>query len=175
MSPVGFYDWAHWFILWLFQQTGTEIKVQFHEIPWSVLLLSLAFLMKPTSNSADSNGGWQICRLYCLSSAIEVGLTFYWAASKHYIDVIVSTMASQITNVSIVYSTVCTGTGQRKYQSSASLAFIRGIHRWPVNSPHKGSVTRKMLPFDDVIKTSWNLIDRCYIEVIICGYWYLTL
>ena len=28
---------------------------------------------------------------------------------------------------------------------------MRGIHRWPVNSPHKGPVTRKMFPFDDVI------------------------
>ena len=38
-----------------------------------------------------------------------------------------------------------------EHQSSASLAFVRGIHRWPVNSPHKGPVTRKMFPFDDVI------------------------
>ena len=46
------------------------------------------------------------------------------------------------------------GTGradQRKHQSSASLAFVRGIHRWPVNSPHKWPVTRKMFPFDDVV------------------------
>ena len=43
------------------------------------------------------------------------------------------------------------GAGQRKHQSSASLAFVRGIHRWPVNSPHKGPVTRKIYPFDDVI------------------------
>ena len=40
---------------------------------------------------------------------------------------------------------------QRKHQSSASLAFVRRIHRRPVNSPHKGPVTRKMFPFDDVI------------------------
>ena len=40
---------------------------------------------------------------------------------------------------------------QRKHQSSASLAFVRGIHRGPVNSPHKWPVTRKMFPFDDVI------------------------
>ena len=40
---------------------------------------------------------------------------------------------------------------QRKHQSSASLAFMRGIHRWAANSPHKRPVTRKMLPFDDVI------------------------
>ena len=62
-----------------------------------------------------------------------------------------STMASQITSLTIVYSTVCSFTDQKKHQSSASLAFVRGIHRWPVNSPHKGTVTRKMFPFDDVI------------------------
>ena len=43
------------------------------------------------------------------------------------------------------------GGDQRKYQSSASLAFVRGIHQWLVNSLHKGPVTRKMFPFDDVI------------------------
>ena len=76
----------------------------------------------------------------------------------HYDDVIMSAMASQIT-LTIVYSTVHSGADQRKHQSSASLAFVRGIHRWPVNSPHKGTVTGKMFPFDDVImrhmKTSW--------------------
>ena len=40
---------------------------------------------------------------------------------------------------------------QRKHQSSPSLAFLPGIHQWPVNSPHKGPVTRKIFPFDDVI------------------------
>ena len=43
------------------------------------------------------------------------------------------------------------GADQIYYQSSASMAFVRGIHRWPVNSPHKGQVTQKMFPFDDVI------------------------
>ena len=61
------------------------------------------------------------------------------------------TMASQITRLTIVHSTVYSGTDQRKHESSASLAFGRGIHRWPVNSPHKGPVTRKMFPLDDVI------------------------
>ena len=60
-------------------------------------------------------------------------------------------MASQITSLTIVYSTVCSGSDQRKHQSSASLAFVWGIHRGPVNSPHKRPVTRKMFPFDDVI------------------------
>ena len=53
---------------------------------------------------------------------------------------------------------------QRKHQSSASLAFVWGIHRWPVNSPHKWPVTRKMFPFDDVIMFSFcsGLINLIY-------------
>ena len=69
----------------------------------------------------------------------------------HYSDVIMSAIASQIIGVLIVYSFVCSGADQRKHQSSAPLAFVRGIHRWPANSPHKGPVTRKMFPFDDVV------------------------
>ena len=60
-------------------------------------------------------------------------------------------MACQITSLAIVYSTVYSGADQSKHQSSASLAFVWGIHRGPVNSPHKWQVTRKMFPFDDVI------------------------
>ena len=59
-------------------------------------------------------------------------------------------MASQITSLTIVYSTVYSSADQRKHQSSASMAFVGGIHRSPVNSPHKWTVTRKMFPFDDV-------------------------
>ena len=70
------------------------------------------------------------------------------------------TMASQITSLIIVYSTVYSGADQRKHQSSASLAFVRGIHRWPVNSPHKWSVTRKMFPFDDVIVLTCGVYMR---------------
>ena len=60
-------------------------------------------------------------------------------------------IASQITSLATVFSTVYSDADQSKYQSSASLAIVRGIHWSPVNSPHKGPVTRKMFPFDDVI------------------------
>ena len=60
-------------------------------------------------------------------------------------------MASQITSLTIVCSTVYKDADHRKHQSSASLAFVRGIHRGPVNSPHKWPITRKMFSFDDVI------------------------
>ena len=69
----------------------------------------------------------------------------------HYCDLTMGAIASQITCFTVVYSTVYSGTDQRKHQSSTSLAFIRGIHRWPVNSPHKGPVMRRMFPFDDII------------------------
>ena len=70
---------------------------------------------------------------------------------NHYDDVIMSEIASQITSLTIVYSTVHLGADQSKHQSSASLAFVWEIHRWPVNFPHKWPVTRKIFPFDDVI------------------------
>ena len=75
---------------------------------------------------------------------------FGWLASR-YSGVIMGTMVSQIISLTIVHSTVHSGADQRKHQSSASLAFVRGIHRGPVNSSHKWPVTRKMFPFDDVI------------------------
>ena len=69
----------------------------------------------------------------------------------HYCDIIMGSMASQITSLNNFYLTVYSCADQRKHQSSASLAFVWGIHRWPVNSPHKGPVTRKMFPFDAII------------------------
>ena len=85
-----------------------------------------------------------------------------------YCDVIMGAMASQITSLTIVYSTVYSNVDQRKRQRSASLDFVRGIHRWPVNSPHKWLVTRKMCPFDDVIMISFfsytdimTMADKC--------------
>ena len=90
----------------------------------------------------------------------------------YYNDVMMIAMASQVTNLTIVYSTVYTDTDQRKQQSSASLAFVRGIHRWSVNSPHKGPVTRKMFPFDDVIvntRATYRLVS-----LIVLGHTFLT-
>ena len=69
----------------------------------------------------------------------------------HYNDIIMGAIASQITSLTIVYSSVYSDADQRKHQSSTSLAFVWGIHWEPVNSPHKWPVTQKMLPFDDVI------------------------
>ena len=93
--------------------------------------------------------------------------------SPHYDDVIMTMLASHITSITVVYSIVYSGVNQRKHQSSASLAFVREIHRGPVNFPHKWPVTRKMFPFDDVImrehyihrnggELSWEYLDELF-------------
>ena len=93
----------------------------------------------------------------------------------HYDDVIMTTLASQITSLTVVYSIVYSAVDQRKHQSSASLAFVRGIHRRPVNSPHKGPVTRKMFPFDDVIMIPQIMhLARLYFIVIVYRLWRFT-
>ena len=84
----------------------------------------------------------------------RIGVCLVDSSRYHYTDVIMGTMASQITSLTIVYSIVYSGADQRKHQSPASLALVRGLHRWPVNSPHKWPVTRKIFPFDDVIMQS---------------------
>ena len=100
---------------------------------------------------------------------------------SHDSDVIMGAMASQITSPTSFYSTVYSGADQRKHQSYASLAFARGIHRWPVNSPHKWPVTRKMFPFDDVImafhKPLWlqRICYTMYWWMCICMITYLGL
>ena len=66
--------------------------------------------------------------------------------NHHNSDVIMGAIGSQITSHTIVYSTIYSSADQRKHRSFASLSFVRGIHRWPVNSPHKWPVTRKIFP-----------------------------
>ena len=82
-------------------------------------------------------------------------------------------IASQITSLTIVYSTVYSDPDQRKYQSSASLALVREIHRRPVNSPQKWPVTRKMFPFDDVIM--WYNIFQVTIIFFMFLYGYIDI
>ena len=93
----------------------------------------------------------RICVRYWYWSNLLISQVPVKQPRTHYDDVIMGTIASQITCLTSVYSTVYSGADQSKHQSSASLAFVWGIHRGPVNSSHKWPVTRKMFPFDDVI------------------------
>ena len=78
----------------------------------------------------------------------------YTVFTNHYGDIIMGATASPITSLTIVCPNVYSGADQRIHQSYVSLSFVRGIHRSPVNTPHKGPVTRKMFPFGDVIMRS---------------------
>ena len=113
--------------------------------------------------------GFPAYRQRCVYHSVSFmcyALCIWWS---HYRDVIMSTMASQITSLTIVYLTVYSGADQRKHQSSASLAFVWGIHRGPVNSPHKWPVTRKMFSFDDVIMFNRTLLEnRLIATTIMC-------
>ena len=82
--------------------------------------------------------------------------------SFHYSNFIMGEIASQITSLTIDYSTCYSDKDQRKHQSSA---FVRGIHLGPVNSPHKGPVTRKMFPFDDAIMPVLNMLANPVLNV----------
>ena len=91
---------------------------------------------------------WLLMTWLCKEPSPSSAGIFQPQVPKHYNDIIMSTMVSQITSLTIVYSIIYSGTDERKHQSSASLAFVWGIHRWPVSSPY---ITWKMFPFDDVI------------------------
>ena len=125
-----------------FKYTGHFSAAKFQEKK----RMQLEFYMCPQNRSSHNrlNILVSVASWYHISRVIQNG-------HPHYSDVIMGAMASQITGLTIVYSTVYSGADQGKHESSASLAFGRGIHRWPVNSPHKWPVMRKMFPFDDVI------------------------
>ena len=79
------------------------------------------------------------------------------ATNKHYSDVMISAMESQITSITIVYSIVYSRRRSKKTLKLGVWAFVRGIlHRWPVNSPHKGPVTWKCF---HSIASSWEIIN----------------
>ena len=111
----------------------------------------------PLTESVQLPEFWQGSLAHSSISARRNGNT----VDVHYSDVIMSMMASQITSVSMVCSTVCSGEDQRKHKSSASLAFAMGIHQWSVNSPHKGPVTRKMFLWRH--HGSWCQQSQCLI------------
>ena len=89
---------------------------------------------KGENNQRDVSQG--LCSIYTKRTCVHI--ESQKVIKYHYCDVIMCAIASQITSLTSVYSTVNSFADQRKHQSSASLAFVRGIHRWPVNSPYKG-------------------------------------
>ena len=149
-------SWAEWQVF---------ARDQYYNLVWPIFSHVLKSESRHNANFVitGSTGGCHNHNLQCYHWLTKLALcmtilTFQWCTGAliiHYNDVIMSVMASQITSLTIVYSGVYSGADQRKHQSSTSLAFVRGIHRWPVNSPHKGPVMQKMFTFDDVIMVTW--------------------
>ena len=124
-----------------------RVNVQLKWVIGDILLLSPT--TQPNPHSANLLN--PIIRMIIHTIHAFCDLLWLLAVGRHYGDVKMGMIASQITSLTIVYSTVYSDAVQRKHQCSASLAFVWGIHPWPVNSPHKWPVTRKMFPFDGVI------------------------
>ena len=122
-------------LLFLWNSTGTVSLLRYS---WKSKSKLRACQMCPA-------GSWHTMLVQCLKR------------NHVYIDVIMGTMASQIPSLTIF---LLNRIDQRKHQSSTSLAFVWGIHRWPVNSPHKGPVTRKIFPFDGVIMCACKMVAK---------------
>ena len=93
----------------------------------------------------------------CLFWGIEErGECLHWSDTgpQHYNDVIMGAMASQIT--SMFTQPFIQGRRSKKTSKLRVTGLCVGIRRWPVNSPHKWPVTRKMFPFDDVIMETFT-------------------
>ena len=122
--------------------------------------LASSYAVEPSlGRSPGTQAVWQLVALV-VTIGMAVASGCITGNCHHYSDVIMSAMASQITSVSMVCSAVWSSADQRKHQSSASLAFVRGIQQWLVDFPHKGPVTRKIFPFDDVITIHLILKDN---------------
>ena len=128
-----------------FQGTNCSFTIiHFHtKSAWTLRLVFRAGF--PGQQATQTSPNREVCRQPC--RYIDVG-------PMHCTDIIMGAIGSQITSLTIVYSTLYSDADQRKHQSSASLALVGGIHRGPVNSLHKWPVTWKMFPFDDIIMVS---------------------
>ena len=154
--------------------TGVQLSVHLlpgyiHHDRWQLLARSRSFLWRCALWSSPSNEWsqllgskrWRPRNVIYLLRKITYNIT-----ASHYDDVLMSAMAHQITSLTIVYSTVCSGADQSKHQSSASLAFVWGICRGPVNSPHKWPVTRKCF---HLMTSSCNFDNDIYPIILFVG------
>ena len=120
------------------QRASNEESVSISSLEQKCLHLNEIFITGYTGschfNNLQCSQWWQFHQ----NEDIFVSVMTSSFIHAHYSDVIMGEKASQITSLTIVYSTVYSGEDQRKHQGPASLAFVQGIHRWPVNSPTKG-------------------------------------
>ena len=106
-------------------------NVSYDEGQWFHPITSNVKCYSTIRKDVDSETVFANSESHNISSGSNSGEAFPWhqAITWHYTDVIMTTMASQITSLMVVYSTVYSDADQSKHQSSASLAFVWGIHR----------------------------------------------
>ena len=149
-----------------------RLETTSHMSQWTILTLSTFIDVKIGNQCA--NYQWSNTKTVLIKHDESSLSTSNGVFSNKNNDVIMSVMASEIAGPTIVYSTVYSGTDDRKHQSSASLAFVRWIHRWPVNSPHKRPVTRKKFPLNDVIMQNHSA-HMCYSHTACYGRRYVRI
>ena len=152
MRPSRF--WTRWdcVIIWNGITSGVVEDNEWYWFEWIRCTVLIFYLDGLIQKRCNSSGSALELRRFCIKSSIC--RTQRMNNKTHYSDVIMSAMVYQITSHTSVYSAIYSGAHKRKHQSSASLAFVRGIHR----SPHTGPITRKMFPLDDVIMNFYLLI-----------------
>ena len=116
------------------------------------------------------NLSWILQQLMTLWKQNKTGSTFIECtvigvrqSPRHYNDVIMTTIAYQITSLTVVYSTVYSDANQRKHQSSTSLAFVWGIHRDRWIPRTKGQLRGKCF---HLMTSSWNAVRFRYNVVL---------
>ena len=154
LRQYDFFSWTFW--VNDNSQKYCLIYLFHYFLSLSIFISASIFYLRNISQISNDLPGNTTEALWTLWETPRVETCVQHKRCLHYGDVIMGATASQITSLTIVYSTVYSA-DQRKHQSAESLAFVRGIHRGPVNSPHKGPVTRKMSPFDDVIMSHEKL------------------
>ena len=150
-------------------------------MPFHFGVLHKAVISLQNFAAINQKGSWNRCSGRTRFAWFQFAMIFH---EIRYSDVIMSAMAFQYISLPIVYLIVYSGADQIKHQSSASLAFLRGIYRWPMNSTHRWPVTRKIFPLDDVIMTlhcshlqalivGWTTLNNCLFDSSII-LWYYT-
>ena len=136
--------YMHWYAISYNNDNGAILSIySYKALPemrmWKLFLspMLLEFVTHPSSFSSPDPTCRNLKNVEMMRS-----VTARWHPS-YYWDVIMGAMSYKITSLTSVYSTVYTGADKINHQSFASLAIVLGIHRWPVNSPHKWPVTQK--------------------------------
>ena len=136
-------DSTHTVLFFLYINNKTWIPLCWATLVCKDKITNLGVRIKFIYTLAVFYGMWYVCPVVTTITTTLRPIPNH-VTTNHYKNVIMSAMSSQITGTYNACSSVCSGADQRTHQSSASLAFVRGIRRWPLDSPHKGPLRGKL-------------------------------